>query len=56
MMTLSNDIHDVHVNLYTMCIMTYMCYFIVGLPLDVRFKLDLEADAAIWRINIESEK
>jgi hypothetical protein len=29
-----------------------MCCFIVGLPLDVGFEMDLEADVAIWRSDI----
>jgi hypothetical protein len=29
-----------------------MCCFIVGLPLDVRFEMDLEVDAAVGRSDI----
>jgi hypothetical protein len=31
-----------------------MCCFIIGLPLDVRFEMDLEADAQVWRSDIDS--
>jgi hypothetical protein len=30
-----------------------MCYFIVRRPLDVGFEMNLEADVAIWRGDID---
>jgi hypothetical protein len=30
-----------------------MCYFIVRLPLDVGFEIDLEADAIVWCSDID---
>jgi hypothetical protein len=30
-----------------------MCCFIVELPLDVGFEMDLEADVAVWRSDID---
>jgi hypothetical protein len=30
-----------------------MCCFIVKLPLDVEFEMNLEADAIVWRSDID---